>query len=81
MVDCTPACTRKNVITRSLNLARQLDVTQPLLSHHLGLLRQSELVHARKEGRRRYYGLQPDRIDGLIRYLNEICTRFKRSTK
>jgi len=56
-----------------IDIARRLDVTQPLLSHHLGLLRQSGLVKSRKDGRKRYYQLSPDRFMSLLGYLTAIC--------
>jgi DNA-binding transcriptional ArsR family regulator len=41
-----------------------LDVSQPLVSHHLAMLRDAELVLARDEGARTYYSINWERFDG-----------------
>ncbi len=41
-----------------------LDVSQPLVSHHLALLRDAGLVQARDEGARTYYSINWERFDG-----------------
>jgi DNA-binding transcriptional ArsR family regulator len=41
-----------------------LDVSQPLVSHHLALLREAGLVRARDEGARTYYSIDWERFDG-----------------
>ncbi len=41
-----------------------LDVSQPLVSHHLALLRDAGLVLARDEGARTYYFINWERFDG-----------------
>jgi len=43
-----------------------LDVSQPLVSHHLALLRQAGLVRVRHEGARTYYSLDRERFEGLL---------------
>ena len=40
-----------------------LDVSQPLVSHHLALLRAAGLVLMRDEGARTYYSIDWDRFD------------------
>jgi len=40
-----------------------LDVSQPLVSHHLALLREAGLVLARDEGSRTYYSINWERFD------------------
>ena len=37
-------------------------VTQPTVSHHLAILRDAELVHARREGKQIYYTLNQDNV-------------------
>ncbi len=52
-------------------LCRQLDLSQPTVSHHLGLLRSSGLVANRRDGKRVFYSLngqtvsQPSGRNGL----------------
>ena len=41
-----------------------LDVSQPLVSHHLALLREAGLMLARDEGARTYYSIDWERFDG-----------------
>lgn len=38
------------------------DVSQPTISHHLGVLRQANLVKVRPAGRQTYYTLNQDRV-------------------
>ncbi|HET6477390.1 MAG TPA: metalloregulator ArsR/SmtB family transcription factor [Thermoleophilia bacterium] len=51
-----------------------LDVSQPLVSHHLALLRDAELVLARDEGARTYYSINWERFDsdlaGFLAYVD-----------
>ncbi len=44
-----------------------LDLSQPLVSHHLALLRDAGLVHMRSEGTRTYYSLDWERFDDGLR--------------
>lgn len=62
-------------------IVEQLHVTQPTVSHHLGILREAGLVNVREEGKQTFYRLNQERItvccgqlrasfqndDGLIR--------------
>ena len=41
-----------------------LDQSQPLVSHHLALLREAGLVKMRDEGSRTYYSIDWERFDG-----------------
>mgnify|MGYP001816934945 CR=1 FL=1 len=41
-----------------------LDISQPLVSHHLALLRGADLVRMRSEGTRVYYSIAWERFDG-----------------
>ncbi|OKL52974.1 transcriptional regulator [Bowdeniella nasicola] len=43
-------------------LVEWLSVTQPLVSHHLKILRDAHLVEASKEGRRSVYSLVDDHV-------------------
>jgi ArsR family transcriptional regulator len=48
----------------------QLNLTQPLASHHLGVLKQAGLVRDRREAQWIYYSIDPDRLADLnARYL------------
>jgi ArsR family transcriptional regulator len=43
-------------------LAEQLGVSQPTVSHHLAILREAGLVLVRPEGRQTFYTLNQDRV-------------------
>ncbi|GMR09424.1 MAG: hypothetical protein BMS9Abin28_0242 [Anaerolineae bacterium] len=43
-------------------LADELDVTQPTVSHHLAFLRDANLVHIRHEGRQTFYVLNQEAV-------------------
>ncbi len=43
-------------------LAQELGVTQPTVSHHLAFLRDARLVSARPEGRRTFYMLNQNEV-------------------
>lgn len=55
-----------------------LDVSQPLVSHHLAMLRDLGLVHAREEGARTYYSINWERFDddleGFLAYVQKLRT-------
>jgi DNA-binding transcriptional ArsR family regulator len=49
-----------------------LDITQAAVSQHLRVLRETGLVTARREGRRRYYRLRPAALTELRDWLDEL---------
>ena len=63
------------------------DLTQPTLSHHLGVLVEAGLVHARNEGKWTHYGVRKETFAFLERYLKDLskesdaclCKKAKRS--
>jgi ArsR family transcriptional regulator, arsenate/arsenite/antimonite-responsive transcriptional repressor len=44
------------------DVAGQLDVTQPTVSHHLAVLREAGLVNARRDGKQVYYTLNQQEV-------------------
>jgi DNA-binding transcriptional ArsR family regulator len=60
------------------DLVTGLDMTQAAVSQHLKVLRESGLVSARQEGRRRYYELRPAGLADLRDWLDEL-ERFWRT--
>lgn len=44
-----------------------LDQSQPLVSHHLAMLRDAGLVRMRVEGTRTYYSIDHERFDGSLK--------------
>lgn len=55
-----------------------LDLSQPLVSHHLGLLRQAGLVRVRHEGSRTYYSLDAERFASLLEEFTASRRRGRR---
>ena len=43
-------------------IVEQLDVSQPTVSHHLALLRETGLVNVREEGKQTFYSLNQERV-------------------
>jgi len=54
-----------------------LDVSQPLVSHHLALLRDAGLVKMREEGARTYYSIDWDRFDGDLKAFLAYIERLR----
>ena len=48
------------------DLAKQLSMSQPAVSHHLRTLRNLHLVRVRREGNLSFYSLDDDHIDRLM---------------
>ena len=43
-------------------IVEQLNVTQPTVSHHLAILRETELVNTREAGKQTFYSLNQERV-------------------
>lgn len=54
-----------------------LDQSQPLVSHHLALLRDAGLVMMRNEGARTYYSIDWERFDGDLRSFLDHVARLR----
>lgn len=50
------------------DLARELGMVQPAVSHHLALLRVSGLLESRREHKWNYYSLAPGCLEPLARF-------------
>jgi ArsR family transcriptional regulator, zinc-responsive transcriptional repressor len=55
-------------------IVEELDLSQPLVSHHLKELRRSLLVRVEREGSFIYYELADSRILDILRTLSDIAT-------
>jgi DNA-binding transcriptional ArsR family regulator len=51
------------------HIVNELGVSQPTVSKHLKVLRESELVSVREEGQHRYYSLSPAPLDQVDDWL------------
>ena len=54
-----------------------LDLSQPLVSHHLALLRDAGLINLRNEGTRSYYSIAWERFDGDLKGFMEYVERLR----
>ena len=54
-----------------------LDQSQPLVSHHLALLRDAGLVVMRSEGARTYYSIDWERFDGDLKGFLDCLERLR----
>ena len=53
-------------------LAESLPVSRPAVSQHLRVLEEAGLVHVRKEGTRRFYGLDARGVRALRDYFDDF---------
>ncbi len=61
------------------DLARSLKISQPLVSWHLGRLRQGGIVRQRQDGRSAYCSVDGDYIRACERMLAEILNNPERT--
>lgn len=62
-------------------LADRIDVAQPLLSHHLKVLKAAGFVRARREGRWTYYALDRERLESCRCVLDETLEAYDESAR
>ncbi len=48
------------------DLAQHFDMTRPSMSHHFAVLKQADLVEARREGQQIYYSLNTTVVEDLL---------------
>ncbi|HSL94548.1 MAG TPA: metalloregulator ArsR/SmtB family transcription factor [Thermoleophilia bacterium] len=60
-------------------LTADVEASQPLVSHHLAVLRGTGFVRMREEGTRTYYSIDWERFDGALDEFRRFVTR-ERST-
>jgi DNA-binding transcriptional ArsR family regulator len=53
-------------------VASRFSVTQPAISQHLKVLRETGLVHERRDGTRRMLSIRPEGLDDLNTFLAEV---------
>ena len=62
-------------------LTASLDVSQPLLSHHLKTLREAGLVRGRKQGRWMYYTLDRDALAAVRNAVDGLLSAYEESAR
>ena len=60
-------------------IAQVFPVSRPAISKHLRLLRRAHLVHQRREGRQRFYHLNPAPLQAVDGWLNQYRIFWKMS--
>jgi ArsR family transcriptional regulator len=55
------------------DIAAELEIPAPTLSHHLEVLRRAGLVTRRREERFVYYSPRPEMVSALVRLLTACC--------
>ena len=63
VIKFTEACLRRLLGTR---LAEYFDMTKPSMSHHFAVLKQADLVAARRAGQQIYYALNTTVVEDLL---------------
>ena len=58
-------------------LAEPFDMTFAAISQHLRVLEEAELVRARRDGRHRFYRLQPKPLRDVVRWIDEFAAFFE----
>lgn len=58
-------------------IADHFNITKPSISHHLDLLKQADLVEARKDGQFIYYSLNTTVVDELFKWVLQLKNRKK----
>ncbi|MEK6239165.1 MAG: metalloregulator ArsR/SmtB family transcription factor [Planctomycetales bacterium] len=52
-----------------VELCRLVNHSQPLVSHHLSILRTADILKTRREGKYTYYSIRPSRFEQLMNVL------------
>lgn len=55
-------------------LAEHFDLTKPSLSHHFNVLKQADLITARREGQQIYYALNTTVVQDLLTLIWDLFT-------
>jgi ArsR family transcriptional regulator len=63
------------------DLTAAIDIPQPLLSHHLRILREAGFITARKDGRWSYYALNPERLEACVCTLEAALATYDASAR
>ena len=62
-------------------LVSRLEISQPLLSHHLKTLRAAGLVAGRRQGRWMYYRLKADCLSDCCDTLTDVLGQYQESAR
>jgi len=86
-IDCVEFCkaladdTRQRILTMLLegekcvsDIVAEFDMSQPTISHHLGILKQFNLVTSRKEGKLVFYAINQDNV---VECCGQLVAKFE----
>jgi ArsR family transcriptional regulator len=86
-IDCVEFCkaladdTRQRILTMLLeeemcvsDIVAEFDMSQPTISHHLGILKQFNLVTSRKEGKQVFYAINQDNV---VECCGQLVAKFE----
>ena len=86
-IDCVEFCkaladdTRQRILTMLLeeekcvsDIVAEFDMSQPTISHHLGILKQFDLVTSRKEGKQVFYAINQENV---VECCGQLITKFE----
>ncbi len=86
-IDCVEFCkaladdTRQRILIMLLegercvgDIVAEFDMSQPTISHHLGILKQFDLVTNRKEGKQVYYAINQDNV---VECCGQLIAKFE----
>jgi DNA-binding transcriptional ArsR family regulator len=86
-IDCVEFCkaladdTRQRILTMLLegekcvsDIVAEFDMSQPTISHHLGILKQFNLVTSRKEGKQVFYTINQDNV---VECCGQLVAKFE----
>jgi ArsR family transcriptional regulator len=58
-------------------IAGRFKISWPSISHHLDLLKQAKLVHAKKDGQYTYYSLNTTVVDEILKWFMQFKSKKK----
>ena len=86
-IDCVEFCkaladdTRQRILTMLLeeekcvsDIVAEFDMSQPTISHHLGILKQFDLVTSRKEGKQVFYTVNQENV---VECCGQLIAKFE----
>ena len=56
----------------STDISKHFDISAPAVSQHLKVLRAAELVHVKKRAQQRIYTINPQGVDEMWEWLNQM---------
>src|SRR5262249_19109155 len=59
-------------------LAERFDMTKPSMSHHFSVLKQADLIEARREGQQIYYSLNTTVAEDLLAIVWDLFSKRRR---